>query len=94
MLLLKAVLFGLSSFGYWEFLRKKTGTNVYFLPILTVAIQSCVLILGGLLNLLGGTAWAVWLVGFVLLVWSLWHEKWNIWKPYLMPQWTSTMMFR
>lgn len=81
-LLLKAALFGASSLGYWEFFRKKTGTNVYFLPLLTVAIQSCVLILGGLLGLLGQTAVALWLVGLGLLGWMLWEEKLASWRHY------------
>ena len=82
MLILKAALFGFSSLGYWEVLRSKTETNVYFLPILTVAIQSCLLILGGLVNALGAAAWGVFFLGFALLGWMLWQEKGRNWRYY------------
>lgn len=83
MMLVKALLFGISEVGYWEFLRKKTQVNVYFLPVLTVAVQACALIAGGLVNLLGVTAWAVYLLGFGLLFRALWQEKAGNWKHYL-----------
>ena len=51
-ILIKVFLFCLSNIGYWEFLRRKTKVNINFLPILTIALQSVIVFLSGLLNTL------------------------------------------
>lgn len=83
MLLLKMALFGISSWGYWEFLRKKTDLNVYFLPIVTIAVQCSVLFMGGLLHILQETAIGLHLIGLVLAIFCLVSERKLNWKPYL-----------
>lgn len=83
MLMVNLLLFGISSLGYWEFFRKKCLVGIYFLPLVTVAVQSCVLILGGIAGLLAPAAWTLYLLGFLLLGWALWLEKGRNWKAYL-----------
>ena len=68
--LLKFIIFFLSNFGYWEFLRKKTKINIYFLPSLTVALQISILYFAGLFNLLYEVAIVIWLSGVILLIYG------------------------
>ena len=71
----KLLLFFLSSVGIWEIIRRNTTVNVYFLPGLTIAIQTTVLFFGGLWNLLPESAWLLYLIGFAGLVYSLQKDK-------------------
>lgn len=48
----RLIIFFCSCMGYWEFFRRKTKVNIYFLPVLTVAVQVSILFAAGLLNIL------------------------------------------
>jgi len=82
MLMIKGSLFLLSCFGYWEFLRKRAGVNVFFAPVLTMAIQTCILFFGGLLYILPEAALTLYLLGLVLFACAVWYERTDLVKPY------------
>ena len=65
---LKAVLFVISNIGYLEFFRRKTNIHIVFLPSLTIAVQTVMLFLAGLLNILGEMTLFLWGIGIVLLI--------------------------
>lgn len=67
MIVLKLAIFGLSSIGSFELIRRISGDkiNIYFLPSLTVAIQVTLLYLAGILNLLPEVTIALYILGFV-----------------------------
>ena len=77
LVLLRLLLFGISTVGTFELIRKVSGdeVNIYFLPSLTVAIQVSVLFMAGLLNLLPETAYGLYLVGFAGFVYSVYKNK-------------------
>lgn len=66
--LFKLILFFSSCLGVWEFLRRKTNVNIYFLPVLTVAIQTMVLFCAGLLNILSEISFLLEVAGIILLI--------------------------
>lgn len=72
-LFLRIILFGLSNIGYWELIRRKTKTDILFLPSLTIAIQSVILFVSGLLNLLSECA--ILLYGFGIVVFTFFAYK-------------------
>lgn len=63
----KILLFVISSFGYWELIKQYTKIDVHFLPGLVVAIQSTILFLAGLFNVLFETSLFMYVSGFCLL---------------------------
>ena len=65
MIVIRWVLLGLSTAGWWEVLRKRSNIHPAFLPSAAIAVQSCVLLLGGVLNILYETAFLLWLAGLV-----------------------------
>lgn len=67
-MIVKLLCFILSNIGIWELLRRKTGVDVSFLPSLSVAIQVCCLIIGGILHILLPTAAALVIIGILCLV--------------------------
>ena len=77
MLLLRLLLFVISTVGTFELIRKVSGdeVNIYFLPSLTAAIQVCVLFLAGLLNLLPEAVYGLYLVGIVGFIYSVCKNK-------------------
>ena len=81
--MIRLALFFLSSFGYWQFLRKKTKVDLYFLPALTVVSQITLLFFAGLFNCLRIGAVFLWALGIVLAVISLVKDKWNGLKCYV-----------
>ena len=88
LVLLRLMLFVISTVGTFELIRKVSGdeVNIYFLPSLTVAIQVCVLFLAGLLNLLPEAVYALYLIGFVGFVYSVCKNKsLSFLKSYLIP---------
>ena len=52
LVIIKLLIFCISTIGSWELIRRKTDVNVHFLPGLTIAIQTVILFFGGLFNLL------------------------------------------
>ena len=57
------ILFGCSTIGFWEILRRRASFHPSFLPVIAVACQSCFLLLAGLLNMLSEAACFLWVFG-------------------------------
>ena len=77
MLLVRLCLFGISSLGTFELLRKVCWDKIgiYFLPSLTIAIQVTALFLAGLLNFLPEMTMCLYIIGFSGFIYSLCKEK-------------------
>jgi len=77
MAFLKIGLFGLSTLGSFQLIRKisKDKVDLYFLPSLTIAIQVTILFFAGVLNLLPEISWLIYLVGLAALEISLWETR-------------------
>lgn len=73
--ILKLILFFLSSFGWGEMLRRNGKFHVSFLPSTVIAVQSFLLFLAGLTNLLSEAVWLLYGIGFLFLGISLWKER-------------------
>lgn len=82
-LILKFVLFYMSNWGIWEFIRKKTKVNVHFLPIICCTSQILVLFICGLLNCLKYGAVIIYGTGLLYAIYLFYKEKTNAIKPYL-----------
>lgn len=72
---LRLLLLITSNFGLWELLRRKTKVNIFFIPSLTVALQTSVLLLTGILNLLFETTMMITGFGLAYLIFCIWKEK-------------------
>lgn len=70
MVLLRLFLFGISTFGSFELIRKVCNdkVNIYFLPSLTIAIQVSILFLAGIFNLLPEATVGLYFIGFVSVI--------------------------
>ena len=93
LVLLRLMLFVISTVGTFELIRKVSGdeVNIYFLPSLTVAIQVCVLFLAGLLNLLPEAVYALYLIGIAGFTYSVCKNRSLIFlKSYLNPGYILT----
>ena len=77
------ILFIVSSFGYWEYFRRKAKINVFFLPAFTVSLQSLVLVCAGILNILKPSAIVLFGGGLLLAAYYLLKDKKNVVTPYL-----------
>lgn len=73
--LIKLLLFLLSSLGFWELIYRKTDINVYYLPSITIAIQVTVLLLSGLLNCLNEFAYMIYVSGLGILFYFTYKDK-------------------
>ena len=83
LVLIRTVLFILSTVGFWELIRHRSNVHVSFLPSLTVALQACVLLAGGMVYLLPETAWILEGSGIVsLLYWTVRGKGTNL-KEYI-----------
>ena len=67
-IILRLVIFFCSCMGYWEFFRRKTRVNIYFLPVLTVAVQAFMLFMAGLLNILSVISFLMVFAGIAALI--------------------------
>lgn len=67
--------FILSNLGLWECIRRKSGIDTYFIPGLTIAIQTSVLFCAGLLNLLPEASYFIYLFGIISLAYFLRKDK-------------------
>lgn len=72
---LRFFVFFISCLGYWELLRRKTKMNIYFLPSMTIAIQTTLLFIGGLLNMLQETTFLLYSVGILFFVLFICKDK-------------------
>lgn len=77
MVFLRLFLFGISTIGSFEWIRKASHdkVNVYFLPSLAIAIQVTVLFLAGLWNLLPEAVMGLYLIGFAGILYRVYQEK-------------------
>lgn len=73
MLLLQVLAFVLAQLGLIAWTRRRTDLDVAFVPALVFTGQGLVVFVGGLLGVLPQAAWAVVVVGLVLLL----HEAWR-----------------
>ena len=73
MVLVRLLLFFISTIGSFELIRKASDdkVSIYFLPSLTIAIQVSVLFMAGLLNLLPEAVIALYLIGFAGIIYSI-----------------------
>ena len=60
---IKIIFFVLSTIGTWELIRRNTKIELCFLPGLSVAGQTCLLFIGGILNFLPIFAYFLYCVG-------------------------------
>lgn len=79
----RLLLFFLSNFGYWEYFRKKSGMNVFFLPAFIVSLQVTLLFLAGILNCLRIAVFLIFGIGLALAVYYLVKDSKCIVKNYL-----------
>lgn len=70
----KLIVFMLSSLGYWEYFRRKTKINVYFLPAFTISFQITILFIAGLLNCLKTTTILLFVTGLVLAAYYIYRN--------------------
>ena len=63
--MLKLLLYLLSCFGYVECLRRWTKVSVYYLPGLTIALQTSLLFLAGLCGQLARMTYLIFFVGLL-----------------------------
>lgn len=72
---LKYALLGISFAGQWQYIRKKMGMNVHFIPFFAVCLQITVLFFAGLWNLLYEVSVLSWALGIGLFVWYAVKDK-------------------
>ena len=77
LVLLKLLLFFISTIGSFELIRKVSDdkVSIYFLPSLTIAIQVTVLFPAGLLNLLPEAVYGLYLIGFAGIIYRIIKER-------------------
>lgn len=75
LVIIKLLIFCISTIGSWELIRRKTDVNVHFLPGLTIAIQTVILFFGGLFNLLPEFTYILYGVGLIGFVYSIYKDK-------------------
>lgn len=78
-IIISLIIFFCSCMGYWELFRRKTKINIYFLPVLTVAVQASVLFIAGLLNILKEISFLLALAGIVALVYFVISDRGISW---------------
>ena len=77
MTLIRMGLFGLSTLGFFELIRRAANNKVdlFFLPSLTIALQVTILFFSGILNLLPEVSKLIYLAGLVMFAVCLWKNK-------------------
>lgn len=74
----KLIVFFLSSLGFWEYFRRKSKMNVYFLPAFTICLQIMILFCAGILNCLEITVWLMFTAGLLAGAYYLWNDFKNV----------------
>lgn len=80
--LCKLALFFISNLGFWEYFRRKSGMNVFFLPAFTVSLQVTVLFCAGILNCLELAVWGMYGIGIFLAFHYLYKDYKNVIHTY------------
>lgn len=73
--IIKLFLFCVSNIGWWERIRRNSRINVYFIPSLTIAVQTTIMFLAGLLNLLSETMWFLYVAGWFGVAYSIYKDQ-------------------
>ncbi len=79
----KLIVFFLSNLGFWEYFRRKSKMNIYFLPAFTICLQIMILFCAGLLNCMLIAVWTMYAGGIILAVYYLSNDYKNIIGIYL-----------
>ena len=69
----KIIIFFISNFGMWEYFRRISKMNVYFLPAFTISLQVTVLFCAGILNCLKIAALILYSIGIFLSVYYVFN---------------------
>lgn len=72
---IKIILFVLSTIGTWELIRRNTKIEICFLPGISVAGQTCILFIGGILNILPMAAYFLYCVGIGTVLYFVKKDK-------------------
>lgn len=84
LLIIKLIFFCISNVGFWEMIRRNTKINVYFFPSLTIAVQTTVLFLSGILNLLKEMTGLLYGIGIIWFIYCVYRDKGIKWvKNYI-----------
>lgn len=85
MVLFKLTIFFISNLGIWEYFRRKSRVNIYFLPAFTISLQVTILFCAGILNCLELAALLMFGAGILFAIYYLCtdfknvvHAYWNI----------------
>lgn len=78
----KLAFFFVSNLGFWEYFRRKSGMNVFFLPAFTVSLQVTVLFCAGILNCLELATWGLYGGGIFLALYYLYRDYKNVIHTY------------
>lgn len=79
----KLIMFFLSNLGYWEYFRRKSKMNIYFLPAFTISLQIMILFCAGILNCLVIAVWTMFTGGLILAACYLGNDFKNVIGNYL-----------
>lgn len=72
---IKLFLFFISNIGFWELLRRNSKINLHFLPSLTIALQTTILFISGLLNLLFEATILLYGIGLLSFLYFIYKDK-------------------
>lgn len=81
-IILKLILFIASNLGIWEFFRRKTKMDIFFLPAFTVCLQITVLFCAGILNVLPLAVVGMYGMGIILAAFYLYTDFKNVIHTY------------
>ncbi len=73
----------LSTVGWWKILERHSSFHFSYLPVLTVSLQFCMLLMAGLLQVLPQTVWLLCGTGLAGLLYDLICGKGRDWKAWL-----------
>lgn len=74
----RILLFLVSNLGMWEYFRRKSKMNIFFLPAFAVCLQITVLFCAGLLNCLKVAVLLLFCIGMMLAVFYLYTDFKNV----------------
>lgn len=78
----RLALFFISNLGLWEYFRRKSGMNIYFLPAFTICLQVTILFCAGILNCLELAVLPMFGAGILLAVYYLYTDFKNVVQAY------------
>lgn len=81
-ILCKLLLFFISNLGIWEYFRRKSGINIYFIPAFTICLQVTILFCAGILNCLELAVLLIFGMGIFSAVYYLCKDFKNVVHTY------------